>query len=103
VEPRIQLGRGDVAMSERRYVTRTRLRHNAEIVVVQRGATRLQCTLQNLTSMGACLTLASPCQVPDTFELTFDRGRSRRPCRVKWRSGDRLGVSFENSPESPTE
>jgi hypothetical protein len=41
--------------------------------------------------------------VPDTFELTFDRGRSSRPCRVKWRSGDQLGVSFEKRPEPAAE
>ena len=82
-------------MNERRGVGRTRIRRTAEIVVLRRGATRLQCTLHDLTSTGACLTLAGIDQVPDTFELTFDRGRSRRPCRVKWRTGDRLGVSFE--------
>jgi hypothetical protein len=82
-------------MNERRGVGRTRIRRNAEIVVIRRGATTMQCTLQDLTSTGACLTLPSTCQVPDTFELTFDRGRSNRPCRVKWRTGDKLGVSFE--------
>jgi hypothetical protein len=83
-------------MDERRGVGRTRIRHDAEIVVVRRVAEKLPCTLHNLTSTGACLTLASTDKVPDTFELTFDRGRSRRPCRVKWRTGDRVGVSFES-------
>jgi hypothetical protein len=82
-------------MDDRRDVARTRIRRNAEIVVIRRGATTMQCTLQDLTSTGACLTLPSTYQVPDTFELTFDRGRSNRPCRVKWRTGDKLGVSFE--------
>jgi PilZ domain-containing protein len=88
-------------MSERRDVTRTRIRRNAEIVVARRGIEKVQVTLQNLTSTGACLTLASSYKVPDTFELTFDRGRSSRPCRVKWRSGDQLGVSFEK-PAAPS-
>ncbi len=82
-------------MDERRGVARTRIRRNAEIVVIRRGATKMQCTLQDLTSTGACLTLPSTYQVPDTFELTFDHGRSNRPCRVKWRAGNKLGVSFE--------
>jgi hypothetical protein len=91
-------------MNERRNVGRTRIRRNAEIVVaVRRGATKVQCTLQNLTSAGACLTLASTYQVPDTFELTFDQGRSRRPCWVKWRTGDRLGVSFVKPAEPAAE
>ena len=80
---------------ERRSITRTRIRHNAEIVVERRTAEKLQCTLHDLTSTGACLALASTYRVPDTFDLTFDHGRSRRPCRVKWRTDDRLGVSFE--------
>jgi hypothetical protein len=90
-------------MNERRDVARTRIRHNAEIVVVRRGVEKMPCTLQDLTSTGACLTLASTREVPDTFELTFDRGRSHRPCRVKWRNGDKLGVSFEKPGESPAE
>jgi hypothetical protein len=87
-------------MNERRDVTRTRIRRNAEIVVARRGIEKVQVTLKDLTSTGACLTLASTYKVPDTFELTFDRGRSSRPCRVKWRSGDQLGVSFEK-PATP--
>ena len=90
-------------MDERRNVARTRIRRNAEIVVSRRNAAKVQCTLQDLTSTGACLTLASTYRVPDTFDLTFDKGRSRRPCRVMWRTGDRLGVSFEKPAESAAE
>jgi PilZ domain len=90
-------------MNERRDVGRTRIRRNAEIVIARRGAGKTQCTVHDLTSSGACLTLASTHQVPDTFELTFDKGRSRRPCRVKWRTGDRLGVSFEKPGETSAE
>ncbi len=90
-------------MTERRDVARTRIRRNAEIVVARRGVEKVQVTLQNLTSTGACLTLASTYKVPDTFDLTFDQGRSCRPCRVKWRTGDRLGVSFEKPAESLAE
>src|SRR5215472_10376354 len=90
-------------MDERRGVARTRIRHNAEIVVAHRGATKMQCTLHDLTSTGACLTLASTYQVPDTFELTFDRGRSSRPCWVRWRKSNKLGVSFERPVESAVE
>ncbi len=85
-------------MQERRSVGRTRVRRNAELVVSHGtaiSARKVQCTLQDLTSRGACLSLASTCRLPDTFELTFDGGRSRRPCWVRWRSGERLGVSFE--------
>ena len=85
-------------MLERRSVARTRVRRNAEIVLSRRApsaAATLPCMLRDLTSLGACLALAGTERVPDTFELTLDRGRSLRPCRVRWRSADRLGVSFE--------
>jgi hypothetical protein len=87
-------------MDERRAVGRTRIRRNAEIVVDGRTVTKVQCTLQDVTNTGACLTLASTYRVPDTFELTFDQGRSRRPCWVKWRTHDRLGVAFEKPIEN---
>ena len=88
----------EVPVHERRSTVRTRVRRNAELVVIYGGAipaSKLQCTLQDLTSRGACLALASTSRLPDTFELTFDGGRSSRPCLVRWRSGERLGVSFE--------
>jgi hypothetical protein len=86
-------------MDERRTVGRTRILRNAEIVVGGRVVSKVQCTLQDLTNTGACLTLSSTYRVPDTFELTFDQGRSRRPCWVKWRTADRLGVSFGKPSE----
>ena len=90
-------------MDERRIVGRTRILRNAEIVVGGRVVSKVQCTLQDLTNTGACLTLASTYRVPDTFELTFDQDRSRRSCWVKWRTGDRLGVSFGKPAESSAE
>jgi hypothetical protein len=35
--------------------------------------------------------------VPEYFELTFELGRTRRPCRVIWRTADELGVAFEEA------
>jgi hypothetical protein len=84
----------ETSMNERRYVARTRIRRNAEIVVDRRTPEKVQCTVQDVTSTGACILLASTYRIPDTFELTLDQGRSRRPCWVKWRTADRLGVSF---------
>jgi methyl-accepting chemotaxis protein len=84
-------------MEERRAIVRTRVHRDAEIVLGGRMAEKVQCLLRDLTNAGACIALACPHEMPDTFELTLDRGRSLRPCRVRWRSHDRLGVSFEMS------
>jgi len=82
-------------MEERRAIVRTRVRRAAEIVLGADAPAKIRCMLRDLTSAGACIALECPYEMPDTFELTLDRGRSLRPCRVRWRSHDRLGVSFE--------
>jgi hypothetical protein len=61
----------------------------------------VSCTIKDLTSHGACLSVASTYGLPDTFELTFEHGRDRRTCRVMWRTGDKLGVSFDPAEEQP--
>ena len=81
--------------SERRGVGRTRVLRNAKIIVPRRSPV-IHCTVQNITSGGACLKLANTFGVPDSFELTFELGRTRRPCRVVWRTNDLLGVAFES-------
>jgi hypothetical protein len=86
-------------MEDRRAIQRTRVRRNAKIIVNSRPSlgrsSVIHCTLQDLTSRGAQISLASTFRLPDTFELTFEHGRSRRPCRVVWRTANRLGVAFE--------
>ncbi|MEA2989702.1 MAG: hypothetical protein QOG83_2413 [Alphaproteobacteria bacterium] len=84
--------------AERRQVRRTRVLRNAKIILSHRYSI-IHCTLHNLTSHGACLALGSTYRVPDSFELTFEHGRSRRPCRVIWRTSSRLGVCFDEPAE----
>jgi len=83
-------------MDERRDVTRTRIARSAKIIVPRRSPV-IHCTVQNITSGGACLKLANTYGVPETFELTFEHGRTRRACRVVWRRNDELGVAFEEA------
>jgi hypothetical protein len=79
-------------MYERRSIQRTKVLKNAEIVFGASG--RVHCTLLDLSDHGACLSVASTSTLPDTFDLTFDRGLSHRPCRVAWRTEARIGVAF---------
>jgi len=78
---------------DRRAIQRTRVLRCAKIIVPRRSPV-IHCTVQNITSGGACLKLANTHGVPATFELTFEHGRTRRPCRVIWRTDDKLGVTF---------
>lgn len=53
------------------------------------------CTVRNLTSIGACVELSSTIQIPDAFDITFDSARTCRPFRTIWRANNRLGVLFK--------
>jgi PilZ domain len=78
---------------ERRDVQRTRVLRSAKIIVPRRSPV-IHCTVQNITSGGACLKLANTYGLPDSFDLTFEHGRTRRACRVAWRTNDQVGVTF---------
>jgi len=84
-------------VNERRSLQRTRVLRCAKIIVPRRSPL-IHCTVQNLTGAGACLKFASTSGLPETFDLTFELGRTRRPCRVVWRTDDKLGVRFEGRP-----
>jgi PilZ domain len=83
---------------DRRAVKRTRVLRCAKIIVPRRSPV-IHCTVQNITGGGACLKLANTYGVPQTFDLTFEHGRTRRACRVVWRTDTKLGVTFE--PQAP--
>jgi hypothetical protein len=89
-------------MDERRAVQRTRVQRSAKIIVPRRSPV-IHCTVQNITSGGACLKMANTFGVPPTFDLTFEHGRTRRPCRVVWRTNDKLGVSFRDEEPATEE
>jgi hypothetical protein len=85
---------------DRRALKRTRVLRNAKIIVPRRSPV-ISCTVQNITGAGACLKLANTFGVPETFDLTFEHGRTRRSCRVVWRTADKLGVKFESGEAEP--
>jgi hypothetical protein len=91
----------DGKFKERRNVQRTAVKRSAKIIVPRRSPV-IHCTVQNITSGGACLKLANTYGVPETFDLTFECGRTRRACRVAWRTADKLGVAFQGE-EMPVE
>jgi len=52
-----------------------------------------ECRVRDLSDTGACLVIASPVGVPDTFDMMFADGVAK-PCKVEWRKADKLGISF---------
>jgi hypothetical protein len=87
---------------DRRNLVRTRVLRNAKIIVPRRSPV-IHCTVQNITGGGACLKLANTYGIPETFDLTFEHGRTRRACRVVWRTGDQLGVAFADEDKAAAE
>jgi hypothetical protein len=87
---------------DRRSVQRTKVLRSAKIIVPRRSPV-IHCTVQNLTDVGACLKVANTSGVPATFDLTFEHGRTRRACRVVWRTHDKLGVSFAGEEKAAAE
>jgi hypothetical protein len=85
-------------MEKRRAKQRSRVSRDAKIILGH-ASPIISCTLHDLTNSGACLSLTGTEVLPETFELTFDHGRSCRPCRVRWRIDNKLGVAFERSPD----
>jgi hypothetical protein len=98
-EPKIDRQTDAEKAKDRRTVRRTQVKRCAKIIVPRRSPV-IHCTVQNITSGGACLKLANTFGVPPTFDLTFEHGRTRRACRVVWRTTDQLGIAFEGEEKA---
>jgi hypothetical protein len=62
-------------------------------LVIDRSAI-VECVVRNLTNTGARIQIANTVHLPQDFEMTFDGGRSIRPCRLVWRTLNETGVEF---------
>lgn len=79
-------------MEERRSNQRHRVL-KAGTISFERGGT-IDCQVRNLSDHGACLEVASPVGIPETFTLAIPKDSIRRPARVKWRKASRIGIAF---------
>ena len=52
----------------------------------------IDCTLIDYSPGGACIDLGGKVAIPDRFELLH--GNTRKRCRIAWKRGTRIGVSF---------
>ena len=81
-------------MAERKRYPRLRTLKTGRIVFDRRSCV-IDCTVRNLSAAGACLELSSTVGVPERFELLIGPEKYPRPCRVAWKDGKRLGVTFQ--------
>jgi hypothetical protein len=52
----------------------------------------VDCNLVDFSPGGACLEVGPQVTLPARFELVH--GNTRKRCRVVWKAGRRIGVSF---------
>jgi hypothetical protein len=78
-------------MENRRRHDRRRTLKSGKIMFNHKTSV-VDCTIRNLSMNGACLLVDSVIGIPETFDLVLDG--VRRCCVVKWKTGDRVSVSF---------
>lgn len=62
---------------------------------IDRGGDGIDCTVHDLSEIGAGLEVASPLFVPDSFTLVVKTEKLKHPSKVAWRKKKRLGVEFK--------
>ena len=83
----------EAASSDQRKTFRRRVLKGGHITLKHMNSS-LTCTVRNLSSAGACLSITQAAAVPDDFHLLIRSSAMRSRCRVAWRDGERLGVCF---------
>ena len=58
------------------------------------GGSAISCTVNNLSTTGAAISVSEPFRVPDSFILVLEMETTKHVCRVVWRHGKRIGVAF---------
>jgi hypothetical protein len=65
-------------------------------LLLREGKPNLPCTLVDISDVGARLMVENPSEVPERFAMVMtEQGVPRRECRLVWRGGNDIGVSFE--------
>jgi hypothetical protein len=81
-------------MDEKRQNIRRRVLKAAIIEFNRAGG--ISCTVRNVSERGACLAVASPLGIPETFDLVVESDRWRQPCQIVWKSEKQIGVTFQS-------
>jgi hypothetical protein len=56
---------------------------------------KIDCIVRDLSTTGSAIEVPNAGAIPVRFALVIPEDRLNLPCRVVWRSGFRLGVTFE--------
>jgi hypothetical protein len=83
------------SMNDRRSIGRTKVARDALLFFSEHTGV-CSCGVTDITNAGAGLRTQDLRAIPLYFELSFDKFRTSRNCRLIWRDGDFLGVAFES-------
>jgi hypothetical protein len=79
-------------VNERRTTSRHRVLKSAFIVISEK-APKLECTVRNISEIGAALQVSTTIGIPTHFKVYIDG--VRHCCRSVWRTDTKIGVVFE--------
>ena len=60
----------------------------------------VDCAILDISAGGARILVPDGVEIPATFDLAIDPDGDSHACRLRWKSGSRIGVAFQ-SPISP--
>jgi len=67
-----------------------------EIAYIAGDGSSIRCLVVNISPGGAAIDVPDPSCLRPRFKLMLEKDRILRNCRLIWRSGKRIGVSFED-------
>jgi len=59
------------------------------------GGGAVDCTIKNLSGVGAAVEVASPVGIPQEITLNMLNNNQRQNCRVVWRKEKRIGLACD--------
>ena len=78
-------------MEERRAKPRQRV---LKAGTIEFDGSNVDCTIPNMSPIGAALEVASPLGIPHEITLNIVSRHERQHCRIVWRQQKRIGVAF---------
>jgi PilZ domain len=63
-------------------------------IIAANEASAFECAILNISARGACILVPDGAKAPTTFTLLIDGEAESQSCKLAWREGPRIGVSF---------
>lgn len=86
-------------MTDRRHTPRQRTFLGGKIAFDKRSST-MDCLVRNMTDGGARIVFSDSVLLPEQIELTVPHKGLETRCKIVWRKGTEMGVSFSDTVSS---